>query len=476
MAIIQIQNEDSMLFFTMQRVAGEPLRVLRQQFARWVAKKYGSYAAAMQAWQDYAHPDDDAAAGLPGMFIVWEFTADARKEKGDVPGREARLADQLQFMAETMHDWNQEVARFLREDLGARQLINAGNWKTVDELTEDAERWSYTANEVIGKNHYFGGQHKGLNVGWQILPHQYYSNPSGTLKPEMLPLNVKQVAGHPFIIPESLWVPPMLYQSEGPLMVAAQSSLTGVDTFFWFANGAPEWQPPLNKWTYATPMLLGQFPAAALMYRQSYIRAAAPVVVEQRSLQNLWDRKTPLIAEGRAYDPNRDLGDMPEGSSFKGAVDPLAFLVGPVHVKYGGNPAQTFVADLSRFIDRDKKTVRSATGELTTDFGKGLYTVDAPKVQAAAGFLAQAGPVQLVARADRVRQSVRHDCRHRAGRPAAGDFGQGSDPSWHDLPAGWLVFAPGPIPGPRDDRGRVPHPGDRRQDLADRKRQTLASP
>lgn len=171
--------------------------------------------------------------------------------------------------------------------------------------------------------------------------------------------------------------------------------LTGVDTFFWFANGAPEWQPPLNKWTYATPLLLGQFPAAALMYRQSYIRAADPVVVEQRSLQDLWDRKTSLMAEGRAYDPNRDPGDMPEGLSFQGAVDPLAFLVGPVHVKYGGDPAQTFVADLSRFIDRDRKTVRSATGELTTNFGKGLYTVDAPKVQAAAGFLGQAGPVQL---------------------------------------------------------------------------------
>ncbi|HOX02493.1 MAG TPA: hypothetical protein P5555_09670 [Candidatus Paceibacterota bacterium] len=394
-AIIQIQNEDSMLFYTMQRVAGEPLMVLRRQYARWVARKHGSYAAALRAWKYYAHPDDNAAEGIPGLFIVWEFTAAARELKGGAPGREQRLADQLQFMAETMFDWNREAARFLREDLGARQLVNAGNWKSVDELTEDAERWSYTANEVIGKNHYFGGQHKGLNVGWQILPHQYFSNPSGTLEPESLPFNVKQVVGHPFVIPESLWVPPMLYQSEGPLMVAAQCSLTGVDSFFWFANGAPEWQAPLNKWTYATPMLLGQFPAAALMYRKSYVKPAAPVVVEQRPLQGLWDRKTPLIAEGRAYDPNRDRGDKPENASFQGVVDPLAFMVGPVHVKYGGDPARTRVADLAPFIDRNRKIVRSATGELATDFGKGLYTVNAPKVQAAAGFLRQAGPVQL---------------------------------------------------------------------------------
>jgi hypothetical protein len=38
-------------------------------------------------------------------------------------------------------------------------------------------------------------------------------------------------------------------------------------------------------------------------------------------------------------------------------VDPLAFLVGPVVETFGGNAAKTTVADLSKFIDRDKKVV-----------------------------------------------------------------------------------------------------------------------
>ncbi|MFH1921827.1 MAG: hypothetical protein ABIP48_18330, partial [Planctomycetota bacterium] len=39
------------------------------------------------------------------------------------------------------------------------------------------------------------------------------------------------------IISESSWVPPLRYQSEGPLLVAAYSSLTGVDVFYWFSTG-----------------------------------------------------------------------------------------------------------------------------------------------------------------------------------------------------------------------------------------------
>ena len=47
------------------------------------------------------------------------------------------------------------------------------------------------------------------------------------------------MVGHPFIISESLWVPPNRYEAEGPLIVAAQSSLTGLDVFFWFATHVP---------------------------------------------------------------------------------------------------------------------------------------------------------------------------------------------------------------------------------------------
>ena len=92
-------------------------------------KKYGSFEQAQAAWRGYKHEDDDFAAGRPGMFIVWELTQDARNKKGDAAGREARLADQAEFMGRMQYDFNREIARYLREELGCKQLINAGNWR-----------------------------------------------------------------------------------------------------------------------------------------------------------------------------------------------------------------------------------------------------------------------------------------------------------------------------------------------------------
>lgn len=145
------------------------------------------------------------------------------------------------------------------------------------------------------------------------------------------------------MITESHWVPPLGYQSEGPFLVSAFQSLSGTDCFYWFCTGEPEWATTdradwdaasRQKWSIANPMILGQFPAAAIVYRKGYLKQGEPVVVEHRTLQQLWERTTPLISEDPSYDPNRDTGNSVHRSTTKGAVDPLAFLAGPVKVAY----------------------------------------------------------------------------------------------------------------------------------------------
>jgi hypothetical protein len=395
-ALIQIQNEDSLLFWTMQGIGGKAYGELCRLFGAWALKKYGSTEKLREAWRNCAHDKDDLDTGVAGIFIVWELTQDARNKKGDGNGRGVRLADQAEFFGRLMFDFNRETERFLREDLGCRQLINAGNWRTADQvILDDVERWSYTANEVIGKNHYFNGLHIGMNSGWQILPGQTFTSKSFTTNPKNSPLDVRQVVGRPFIISESLWVPPNQYEAEGPLVVAAQSSLTGLDLFFWFATNVPEWQPPGVKWTFSIPMTLGQFPAAALMFRNGYVQEGPAVVHEERRLQDIWERRAPLIAEGGAWDPNRDVGEMPSGTPIKNVVDPLAYLVGRVEVKYEGNPSNSRALDLDAFIDPAKKQVRSVTKEIETDLARGIYRVDTPRAQAVAGMLGKAGLQKL---------------------------------------------------------------------------------
>jgi hypothetical protein len=250
---------------------------------------------------------------------------------------------------------------------------------------------------VIARNNYFGGYHVGNNVGWQVLTGSYYSNASVTKNPTMLPVNMKHVAGHPLIIPESTWVNPDMYQSEGPLMVAAQSDLTGFDALFWFAQTEAEWRnDTVFKWSCDIPMLLGQFPAAALIYREGLVTEGPPAVVENRPLQDLWDRKEPWITDENGWDDPNHHADvhLPKGT-VPSAVDQLAYLVGPVMVSYGTSPAKNKVLDLEKYIDRANEVVHSDTGQITTNYGQGIYRVDAPEAQGVAGFLGAAGPQQM---------------------------------------------------------------------------------
>jgi hypothetical protein len=399
LAILQLQNEDSLLFWTAQDLKGEQGRLLGRKFAEWAARKHGSLDAALRAWGADAAEGDDPASGVLGLHLVWEWT---QERSG---GRKARLDDQLAFYAETMHGFHAEMVRFLRQELGCKQLVNAGNWKTADALRlDDVERWSYTAGEVVAVNRYYSPLHIGPDNGWRISPGDRYEDLSVLVSPRDFPLALKQPEGHPMLVTESHWVPPLGYQAEGPFLVAAYQSLGGVDGFFWFATGETEWAnadraawdaASRAKWTVATPMVMGQFPAGALLYRRGYVREAAPVVVERRPLEALWSRALPAIAEDPGYDPNRDLGDSVRRTGRRaGGLDPLAFLVGPVRVAFGG-PEGLEVDGLAGHIDARSNVVTSRTGELAWDQGRGVCRLDSPRAQGACGFLKGAGVITL---------------------------------------------------------------------------------
>ncbi len=403
LAIIEIQNEDSLLFWTAQGIGGSAKKELRRQFGDFLSKKYGSLQKAQQAWGGAAPPPnqdapDNPAQGEAALYITWQLT-----QHDNNPGQQQRLSDQMEFLTKTMRAFNKMIGDYLKKELGCKQLVNAGNWRTADNVTMlDAERWSYAANEVMAVNRYYGGAHEGQNNGWAIGNGDRFTDDCVMLRPREMPLTLKQVAGFPMIITESSWVPPQGYQSEGPFLVAAYQSLTGIDAYYWFATGEEDWRQPGSangfmpsegKWVCATPMLMGQWPAASLMYRLGYIEQAEPVVYEQRSLDDLWRRRMPIIAEDAGYDPNRDKANMSKESNVKDGVNPLAYLVGPVVVKYGGNPAKSRVVDLSRYIREDKKVVQSITGQLYMDYGKGRCALNAPKAQGVSGFLKKGGPV-----------------------------------------------------------------------------------
>ena len=164
-AIIQLQNEDSLLFWTAQSIKGKQAELLGPAVRRMAQDEVWLARGGVPGLGKRPRSGRQARQGIVGLLLVWEWT---QPRQG---GRKRRLDDQLQFYAETMYRFNREIERYLREELGCKQLVNAGNWRTADSAKlDDAERWSYTANEVIAVNRYYSPIHMGPDRGWRIDP------------------------------------------------------------------------------------------------------------------------------------------------------------------------------------------------------------------------------------------------------------------------------------------------------------------
>ena len=390
LAVFQLQNEDSLLFWSAGALDGEDLKVLSKQFGLWLTNKYGSLKELAKHWQgahsEGAKNEDEWDSGIVALSNLWHLT------RGNLRGGfKKRIDDQTQFLVETMRDFNQKTVRFLRDDIKTPVLLNAGNWKTVNaERLDDLERYSYTPGEVLALNRYMASLHQGENNGWAITNGQKYSDASVLLDPQAMPLTVKQVEGHPFIITESSWVPPVSFQAEGAFLVSTYQSINGVDGFYWFSAGESQWRKPssangylpsLGKWVVQTPMLLGQFPAAALSYRLGYVSQAEPSAKEYRVLSDMYQRKPAAIFEKQGYDVNRDKFLLHEEST-----EGLAFLVGPVVTLYGEKgESELTTSNKKQWIDGD--FVVAGTGQLHWDVHNGVALLDAPASQAVCGFL-----------------------------------------------------------------------------------------
>ncbi len=400
-AILQIHNEDSLFFWTMQALPEAQSARLAGHFAAWLKQKYRTLDEAAKAWQGANEKGDDLARGQVALLSTWHLT---QPWEG---GTAARVRDQTQFLAEYQRQFYADMGKYLRNDLGCKQLLNATNWRTADDSKlKDIERWTYAALDIDAENEYYGSdyQHVGENNGYRIDPGHYFVDESCLKKPLELPVNFKQQVGHPFIVTETSWKNPNLYQAEGPFLAAAYQSLNGVDAVFWFSADHPTWNLDarrkwwpvgdsyaINKWSVSYPVFIGMFPANALLYRRGYLKEAPAVVHEERALDDLWNRRPALIDDNEIYGKADPAGELSSTHAPDGRASRAAFLIGRVEVVQGGDPSRTQTTDFSSSLDSTKHLLRSSTGELSWNYDTGLLQMKAPKAAGVAGFLKAAG-------------------------------------------------------------------------------------
>lgn len=407
-AIVELVNEDSYLFWTFdpyKTIPAPQMEILERQFGHWLTAKYGSLERALANWAtsvggDRLKPEqgDHPQAGRVGFLPLYQvFTnPDSR-----------RAQDTATFLTEHQKQFFQAAIRTLKQNLQYRGLIYASNWNTADpRLLGPLDKYSNTVAEVMDRHGYFGSFHKGDRASYALSKGDTYQDRSALLfipregeqEPDFnLPIMDTRYDGKPSLITEVNWTMPNRFRADFPLLASAYGSLQGSDGFFYFITGY-SWATSLGKFAIASPVTLGQFPATALIYRKGLLQPGTDVVDVSLKLDDLYAlRGAPVIAP-QNLDEFR-ARDVPAGQVLQGdrasSIDPLAFLVGKVNLRFTRDNPTSRQVELSSLIDRRAKTIRSSTGQLVWDYNRGLVTVNAPQAQGATGFLSRVGTLQL---------------------------------------------------------------------------------
>jgi len=402
-ASLELVNEDSFFFWTFspEKIPVPELQILEKQFGDWLVKKYGSLPAALAKWNGVTTPRDAAAEGRVGFRPLYNIFTD----------KKLRDQDTAAFLLETQARFYSETRVFLRK-LGFKGPVTASNWITANpEVLGPLEKLTYaTAGDFIDRHGYFECNHKGDNSAWSIRNGHTYSDRSayrfdadqpGKPRQFVHPAMDPHYAGMPSMLSETTWCRPNRYRSEAPLYFAVYGALQHSDAIVHFALDSDHWAVKprffMQQWTLMSPSMMGQFPAAALIYRRGLV-ATGPVVAEinlnKTDLRNL--KGTPLPQDA-ALDELR-LADVPSGGSEAAKpgqrLDPLLHYTGRVNVNFTDSAGSVKVQNLPKCIDHAAQTVTSATGELRLNYGAGVLSINAPDAQGISGQLQAAGPVE----------------------------------------------------------------------------------
>lgn len=398
---LEMQNEDSYFFWTFntQNIPEPQLRILETQFGAWLKKRYGSLDAALRAWNGQTTDRDRPADGRIGFRPLWNMAHEKTQ----------RDQDTARFLAESQRSFYQETETYLRS-LGFRGVITASNWITADPVVlGPLENYTYTVGDFIDRHGYFSCDSHGDSAEWSVRPGHSYIDRSALRfdaeqpgKPRLIahPAMDTSYDNKPSMISETTWNRPNRYRSEAPLYLAAYGALQDTDAIVHFALDTTAWTVKPNyfmqPWTLMSPAMMGQFPAAALIYRKGLIKPGEMLVNLNLKMKDLYALKGTPLPQQAALDELR-LREVPRGTTIRPGqlIDPLVHYAGRTNVNFTERGEASTIQDLSRYIDHGRRRVTSTTGELRLDYGKGILKINAPSAQGVSGALSEAGTVEL---------------------------------------------------------------------------------
>lgn len=403
LAMVELVNEDSYFFWTFnpyETIPAPQMKILEEQFSAWLTTKYGSLEKARANWKQ-SNPGEsfqvkgDGPDGSVGILSAGDIAAQWETQ---------RARDTAAFLAESQTTFFKQAIAYLRQDLNYKGLIYASNWITADaQRLGPLDKYTNTVADFMDRHGYFNGPHEGPTASYSLSSGDTYEDRSALLftdptkKQEQdfsLPIMDVRYNNLPSTITEINWAMPNRFRADFPLLAAAYGLLQGTDGFFFFATNRPGWEDSLGKFSIASPVIVGQFPATALIYRKGLLQPGIPVADIPLKTQEILNLQGAPLTAPQNLDEFR-AQDIPPGQELQSdrvsSIDPLAFLVGQVNLQFTQQGGTARQVELSKWIDRKAKTIRSSTDQLLWDYQRGTVTVNAPQVQGITGFLRQAG-------------------------------------------------------------------------------------
>jgi hypothetical protein len=312
------------------------------------------------------------------MYGAWEMEADGPRFNKN--SEKKRMGDFIRFLAELQRDYYERRQKRLR-DLGYKAVTVTTAWKAGGPAASAANLWTDDSMEAIDRHNYFGGGAGGHSITAGSVSNDTHMNKAGR---GILSSGLWQVDDKPFIMTEWTQKPPNQWKSEiAPLFAFYGMGLQGWDASYHFAasrafmgNG---W-PGMSSYVTCTPHYIGQFPALAFAVYNNHFEEGDIISALRLSTGDIFAGIDKLQQEygPTGYDENELLahGDTP--------VEALA--IGRVTLKIKDDLEPSYLGELSEYWDRQARTVRSSTGQLTWDYGNKIVTVHSEKTQGVIGF------------------------------------------------------------------------------------------
>jgi hypothetical protein len=382
LAIVEMQNEDSIFFWNPLGGLADPnpkkwpahAAQLRQGFAAWVKAKYKTDDALKAGWGQLRAGDSVKAAELR-LMSPWELEGNG--PRGPFAGETRRAGDYIQYLAELQRGEFESAEKTMRET-GYKGVTMTTAWQVGGPASDAANIWTDTVGSMIDRHNYAGGGEGGHGIKeGKVNNESHLGMPGGGI----FTMGMKQVESRPFCVTEWTQSPPNQWKLEtAPIMAFYGLGLQGWDASFHFIQSGTRlgdgW-PNMSSYASDTPAYMGQFPALALALYRGDLKEAPVIAARRLSMADVFSGTNALKQD--ATKGGYDIKSL----IVQGGTPLEAFAIGRVTVDFAGG--KTEQADFGQYWNQAAKTITSATGELTWDYGHEVITLRAPKTQAVIG-------------------------------------------------------------------------------------------